>query len=98
MNVFKNDIKRDINFSELELGEKLGVGGYGEVCKAVWKGTDVAVKQMLSEDVNKEMQQNFVEEVSCVYCVCRVECSVCVCVFFLPLFDRERGLFSESHK
>ena len=37
----------EINRSDLELGEKLGSGGYGVVCKATWKkgeGMEVAVK------------------------------------------------------
>ena len=34
---------------ELDMGEQLGAGGYGEVHKAVWKGTEVAVKMMLSD-------------------------------------------------
>ncbi len=41
----------------------LGAGGYGEVYRAMWKGTDVAVKLMTSEMVTKEMQKDFFEEV-----------------------------------
>ncbi len=49
--------------TELEMGDLLGAGGYGEVYRAMWKGTDVAVKMMTSEVVTKEMQKGFVEEV-----------------------------------
>ncbi len=49
--------------TELEMGDLLGAGGYGEVYRAMWKGTDVAVKMMTSEVVTKEMQKNFTEEV-----------------------------------
>ncbi len=45
------------------MGELLGSGGYGEVYRAVWKGTDVAVKKMTSEAVTKDMQRNFIDEV-----------------------------------
>jgi hypothetical protein len=34
----------EIEYDELEVGEQLGAGGYGEVHKATWKGTEVAVK------------------------------------------------------
>ncbi len=45
------------------MGEILGVGGYGEVHKALWKGTDVAVKTMTSERITKQMRHSFAEEV-----------------------------------
>ncbi len=49
--------------TELEMGDLLGAGSYGEVYRAMWKGTDVAVKMMTSEEVTKEMRRNFIEEV-----------------------------------
>ncbi len=45
------------------MGDLLGAGGYGEVYRAVWKGTDVAVKMITSEVSTKEMQRDFVAEV-----------------------------------
>jgi serine/threonine protein kinase len=48
---------------EIEMGEQLGAGGYGEVHKAVWKGTEVAVKMMISENAGRELERNFKEEV-----------------------------------
>ncbi len=42
--VRKNQQKEEewaIDFDELQIGESLGVGGYGEVFKANWKGTEV---------------------------------------------------------
>jgi tRNA A-37 threonylcarbamoyl transferase component Bud32 len=56
----------EVDMSELEMGEQLGSGGYGEVHKAVWKGTEVAVKMMLSSSENgggRELERNFKEEV-----------------------------------
>jgi hypothetical protein len=36
---------------------------YGEVHKATWKGTEVAVKVMASEKITKEMEKSFKDEV-----------------------------------
>jgi hypothetical protein len=53
----------EVDMNELEMGEQLGAGGYGEVHKAVWKGTEVAVKMMISENAGRELERNFKEEV-----------------------------------
>nr|WIL04199.1 serine/threonine-protein kinase/receptor [Cedratvirus lena] len=52
-----------ISMDELELGEDLGRGGFGEVNKALWKGTEVAVKTILSSHVNKETEKAFQDEI-----------------------------------
>jgi hypothetical protein len=53
----------EIDYDELEVGEQLGAGGFGEVRKATWKGTEVAVKVMASEKITKDMEKNFKDEV-----------------------------------
>jgi preprotein translocase subunit YajC len=54
----------NLNWDELEMGEALGMGGYGEVFKAKWRGTEVAVKMVASKaQVTKEMQKNFADEI-----------------------------------
>ncbi len=58
--------KRDdweIDYNELDIKDQLGAGGFGEVHRAMWKGTDVAVKVMAADQLTKEMQRNFQEEV-----------------------------------
>jgi ABC-type phosphate transport system substrate-binding protein len=46
----------------LEFGESLGNGSYGEVHKAMWKGTEVAVKVIKRADVTREMEASFKDE------------------------------------
>ncbi len=61
-----------------------------QVYRAVWKGTEVAVKVMSSKDVTKDMEKNFREEVSLItlsqaptwYCGLTLQVCVCVCVLF----------------
>jgi hypothetical protein len=53
----------EIEFSELEMGNLLGMGGFGEVNKAMWKGTEVAVKMMSATYITKDMEKDFREEV-----------------------------------
>jgi preprotein translocase subunit YajC len=56
-----DDWELDIN--ELDMGDQLGIGGHGVVHKAIWKGTEVAVKMMAASAVTRELERNFKEEV-----------------------------------
>ncbi|XP_034099882.1 mitogen-activated protein kinase kinase kinase 7 [Drosophila albomicans] len=50
-----------VNFSEITLGEKVGHGSYGVVCKAIWRNQLVAVKEFFAsaeqKDIEKEVKQ-----------------------------------------
>jgi serine/threonine protein kinase len=42
----------------------LGRGGFGEVHKGRWKGTEVAVKTISAEHITREMKKSFSDETS----------------------------------
>ncbi|XP_045918226.1 mitogen-activated protein kinase kinase kinase 9 [Micropterus dolomieu] len=49
----------EIDFSELTLEEIIGVGGFGKVYRAVWRGSEVAVKAArrdLDEDIEQTLE------------------------------------------
>ncbi len=55
-----------IDYDQIEFGESIGTGGFGEVRKAVWRGTEVAVKTIASESaaaMSHEMRNKFMDEV-----------------------------------
>lgn len=53
----------EIRYDELEMGEHLGTGGFGQVHRAAWKGTEVAVKVMAADKITKDMERAFKDEV-----------------------------------
>ncbi|KAH0969468.1 hypothetical protein GBA52_028649 [Prunus armeniaca] len=42
--------KWEILWEDLQIGERIGIGSYGEVYHADWNGTEVAVKKFLDQD------------------------------------------------
>jgi serine/threonine protein kinase len=53
----------ELDYAELEVGEQMGAGGYGIVYKGKWRGTEVAIKTMISKDITKDLERAFKEEV-----------------------------------
>ena len=45
----------EIAFKDIVLGERIAVGGFGEVFKGRWMHTDVAVKRLLVGEKNQEV-------------------------------------------
>ncbi|KAK8673657.1 hypothetical protein V6N13_111976 [Hibiscus sabdariffa] len=54
----------NINFSEVTVGTRVGIGFFGEVFRGVWNGTDVAIKVFLEQDLTAENMEDFCNEIS----------------------------------
>jgi len=59
-----------INFEELQLGKKIGQGGFGDVHFAKWLGSVVAVKKLRVQRVSKKRLKQFTDEI---YILCELE-------------------------
>ncbi|CAN6243710.1 unnamed protein product [Urochloa humidicola] len=53
-----------IEFSEITVGIRVGVGFFGEVFRGLWNGTDVAIKVFLEQDLTTENMKDFCNEIS----------------------------------
>ncbi|KAL6005236.1 Serine/threonine-protein kinase edr1 [Asimina triloba] len=53
----------EIPWEDLVLGDRIGLGSYGEVYHADWNGTEVAVKKFLEQDFSGDALEEFKSEV-----------------------------------
>ncbi|KAM7278834.1 hypothetical protein ACFE04_005968 [Oxalis oulophora] len=53
----------EIPFEDITLGERIGLGSYGEVYRGDWHGTEVAVKRFLDQGITGESLEEFKSEV-----------------------------------
>ncbi|XP_062216745.1 serine/threonine-protein kinase EDR1-like [Phragmites australis] len=53
----------EIPWDDLVIGERIGLGSYGEVYRADWNGTEVAVKKFLDQDFYGDALDEFRSEV-----------------------------------
>ncbi|KAJ4761474.1 protein kinase family protein [Rhynchospora pubera] len=53
----------EIQWEEITLGERIGLGSFGEVYKGDWHGTEVAVKKFLHQDISNDALEEFRSEV-----------------------------------
>ncbi|KAI9093183.1 hypothetical protein K1719_027197 [Acacia pycnantha] len=54
----------NIDFSELTVGTRVGIGFFGEVFRGIWNGTDVAIKVFLEQDLTTENMEDFCNEIT----------------------------------
>ncbi|KAI3735951.1 hypothetical protein L6452_15478 [Arctium lappa] len=54
----------NIDFSELTVGTRVGIGFFGEVFRGIWNGTEVAIKVFLEQDLTAENMEDFCNEIS----------------------------------
>uniref|UniRef100_A0A7N0RIF0 non-specific serine/threonine protein kinase n=1 Tax=Kalanchoe fedtschenkoi TaxID=63787 RepID=A0A7N0RIF0_KALFE len=54
----------NIDFSELTVGTRVGIGFFGEVFRGMWNGTEVAIKVFLEQDLTAENMEDFCNEIS----------------------------------
>jgi len=52
-----------IDPSQILLGERIGIGSFGEVYRALWRGTEVAVKRFLDQDISKNLLDDVTFEI-----------------------------------
>lgn len=53
----------EIAWEEITMGERIGLGSYGEVYRGDWHGTEVAVKKFLDQDLCGESLEEFRSEI-----------------------------------
>ncbi|KAL6614750.1 hypothetical protein ACP70R_037020 [Stipagrostis hirtigluma subsp. patula] len=53
----------NIDFSEITIGTRVGIGFFGEVFRGIWNGTDVAIKVFLEQDLTTENMEDFCNEI-----------------------------------
>lgn len=59
----------EIPFSELTFGPRIGRGGYGEVYRGVWGGTEVAIKMLFTDNMSEKLITDLRNEVELLWYV-----------------------------
>lgn len=54
----------NIDYKELTVGTRVGIGFFGEVFRGIWNGTNVAIKVFLEQDLTAENMEDFCNEIS----------------------------------
>ncbi|KAK9106109.1 hypothetical protein Scep_022953 [Stephania cephalantha] len=59
---FDDVAELEIPWEEITLGERIGLGSYGEVYRGDWHGTEVAIKKFLDQDISGDALEEFRSE------------------------------------
>ena len=52
--ILSSQNEAEVDFSEVELGPRIGIGCFGEVFKARWRHTTVAVKRLFDQSLTEQ--------------------------------------------
>lgn len=52
----------DIDFKEIELGDRIGGGGVGVVYQGWWRGQSVALKTLFDARISADLKQEYMDE------------------------------------
>eukprot|EP00002_Diphylleia_rotans_P007582 TRINITY_DN1721_c0_g1_i7.p1 TRINITY_DN1721_c0_g1~~TRINITY_DN1721_c0_g1_i7.p1 ORF type:complete len:2527 (+),score=479.25 TRINITY_DN1721_c0_g1_i7:47-7627(+) len=64
VSTFRKKLYAEIDYQDIEFGELLGAGGYGEVFKGQWRGTEVAIKKLIYKKMRPKVLSAFMAEVA----------------------------------
>ncbi|PWA76377.1 protein kinase superfamily protein [Artemisia annua] len=56
-------VEWEIRWEDLQIGERIGIGSYGEVYRSEWNGTEVAVKKFMNQDISGDALTQFKSEI-----------------------------------
>ncbi|KAD5317274.1 hypothetical protein E3N88_17220 [Mikania micrantha] len=56
-------VEWEILWEDLQIGERIGIGSYGEVYRSEWNGTEVAVKKFMNQDISGDALTQFKGEI-----------------------------------
>ncbi|XP_071702654.1 probable serine/threonine-protein kinase SIS8 isoform X2 [Rutidosis leptorrhynchoides] len=57
------EVEWEILWEDLQIGERIGIGSYGEVYRSEWNGTEVAVKKFMNQDISGDALTQFKGEI-----------------------------------
>ncbi|WOL08803.1 serine/threonine-protein kinase EDR1-like isoform X1 [Canna indica] len=62
-NALQDVMEFEIAWEDIIIGERIGLGSFGEVYRGDWHGTEVAVKRFLHQDISSDALEEFISEV-----------------------------------